>query len=227
MSVLQLEAFEAPIKGKRLRWYLGHDHPIAYPPGFQEQIFTESPPFQRKILITTHNSSEAWKLVDRYDALFIPQTPMEWSLILAFIQNINHPSLIILTPEVQVPTAFYQKINQLGPKLPTLVVFSLLTTPTLTPLTMFDATFFPPSKELESATEQVQLILQSLVTTDILRMFVLKDAIRDLKVAGATLVVSTIEESKASLYWYYTSESNQQGKRLIETVIQTLLKRSV
>jgi len=227
MSVLQLEAFEAPIKGKRLRWYLGHDHPIAYPPGFQEQIFTESPPFQRKILISSHNSSEAWKLVDRYDALFIPQTPMEWSLIIAFIQNIHHPCLVILTPEVQVPTAFYQKINQLGPKLPTLVVFSLLTSPIITPLIIFDATFFPPSKELESATEQVELILQSLVTTDILRMFVLKDAIRDLKVAGATLVVSTIEESKASLYWYYTSESNQQGKRLLETVIQTLLKRSV
>jgi len=223
MSV-QLEAFEASIKGRRLRWFLTPDSPIAYPPGFQEQVYTESPAFQRKILLTSHQSSEAWKVVDRWDTIFTPQTPMEWSLILAFLQNTPTPSCILITPEVQVPVAFYQKsLHQTIP--PTIVALSMISSPTLTPLISFDATFFPSAKELEGFTEQTTLVLQSLLTPDILRTFVLKDAIRDLKSAGATIVVSSIEESKSSLYWYYTSESSTKGKQLIDIIIQTLLKR--
>jgi len=223
---IQLEAFEAPIKGRKIRWFISRDQPISYPPGFQEQIFTEHPPFQRKILLSSHSSSEAWKLVDIYDAIFVPQTPMEWSLIIAFIQNITAPCLIIITPEVQVPVAFYQKSSQL-PKPPCIVTFNILSSATVTPLTIFDAIFFPPSKDLESCTDQVQLLLQNHLSSEFLRSFIVKDVIRDLKSAGATIVISSIEESKSSLYWYYTSETTPKGKRLMEELIQTLLKRNV
>ena len=223
---IQLEAFEAPIKGRRIRWFLSQDQPISYPPGFQEQILTEHPPFQRKILLSSHSSSEAWKLVDTYDAIFLPQTPMEWSLILAFIQNNLSPCLIIITPELQVPVAFYQKSAQL-PKPPCIIAFNILSSATVTPLTVFDATFFPPSKDLESYIDQVQSLLQSYLSSDFLRSFIIKDVIRDLKSAGATIVISSIEESKASLYWYYTSDSAPKSKRLIEEIVQTLLKRNV
>jgi len=223
MSV-QLEAFEASIKSRRMRWFLTPNSPIAYPPGFQEQIYTEITSLQRKILLTSHQSSEAWKLVDRWDTVFIPQTPMDWSLILAFLQNTPTPSCILITPEVQVPVAFYQKSQQHKTS-PTIIAVSMISSASVTPLIAFDATFFPPAKELEGFIDQTTLILQSLLTADILRSFVLKDAIRDLKSAGATIVVSSIEESKSSLYWYYTSESHPKGTQLLDTVIQTILKR--
>ena len=94
----------------------------------------------------------------------------------------------------------------------------------VTPLTVFDATFFPPAKELENYIEQTNGLLKSLITNDILRTFVIKDAIRDLRAAGATLVVSSIEESKSSLYWYYVSEG-QIKNQLLDRVISTLLRR--
>jgi len=213
MSV-QLEAFESSIKNRRLRWFLTD---ISYPPGFQEQIYNESPPFQRKLLITSHKSSEAWKLVDAWDAVFLPQSPLEWSLILAYIQNVPS-SLVCITHEVQTPTAFYQKAKT------TTITFSDISVPSITPLINFDATFFPPANILENYLEETKTILNSLVSTDLLKTFILKEAIRDLKTAGATLVISSIEESKASLYWYYTSTS-QIKHTLLDTVIQTILRR--
>jgi hypothetical protein len=213
MSVL--EAFESSIKNRRVRWFL--TDLVYYPPGFQEQVYTEAPSFQRKILITSHKSSEAWKLVDSWDAVFLPQAPLEWSLILAYLQN-TPVSIVCITPEVQTPTAFYQKVHT------TIVTFSSISSANISPLVTFDATFFPPAKELENYLDQTNGLLKSLVSQDFLRSFVLKDAIRDLKAAGATFVVSSIEESKASLYWYYVSE-NRVKEQLLDRVIQTLVRR--
>jgi hypothetical protein len=56
-NVVQLEAFEAPLRSRRIRWFLSPGTPITYPPGFQEQLFLETPPFQRRILLTTSASS--------------------------------------------------------------------------------------------------------------------------------------------------------------------------
>jgi hypothetical protein len=217
---LHLEAFEAPIKGRRLRWILTPDFPVSYPPGFQEQVFTESPPFQRRILIISHQSSEAWKLVDKWDAVFVPQTPVDWSIIIAYIQNTVKPCIVCITPEVQTPLAFYQKS---APFLPTIVSFTTIPIQQ-SPIT-FDAVFFPPARDIEPFSDTITVLLNTLLPQEILRSFVLKEAIRDLRTAGATLVVSSIEESKTSLYWYYTSESSGKERKLLDTVIQTLLKR--
>lgn len=114
--VVQLEAFEAPLRNRRIRWFLTPGAPITYPPGFQEQCFIESPPFQRRILLTTHASSEAWKLVDRWDAMFVPATAQDWSLVLTVALNQPPPCLIITTPEVKVPPLFSNGVKQLVPR---------------------------------------------------------------------------------------------------------------
>jgi hypothetical protein len=145
---------------------------------------------------------------------------VEWSLILAYVQNTPKPSILILTPEVQPPLAFYQK--SIGT---TLVVFSLISQATAQTPVSFDATFLPPAKDLDNV-DQINILLQRLVAPENLHNFSLKDAVRDLKSAGATLVISSIEESKASLYWYYVSEMTLKN-RLLDTVIQTLLKRNI
>jgi hypothetical protein len=216
MSV-QIEAFESSIKNRRIRWFLT-DSFISYPPGFYEQVYTESPLFQRKILITSHKSSEAWKLVDSWDSIFVPQTPVEWSIILAYLQNIASPSIVCISPEVQTPTAFYQKVKT------TTVTFSLFSSANIMPLIIFDATFFPPAKELENYVDQTNGILKCLLSNEMFRSFILKDAIRDLQSAGATLVLSSIEESKVSLYWYYVSVGSIK-ESLLDSVVQTILRR--
>jgi hypothetical protein len=224
--VVQLEAFEAPLRNRRIRWFLAPGSPITYPPGFQEQCFIESPPFQRRILLTTHASSEAWKLVDRWDAMFVPATPQDWSLILTVALNQPPPCLIIATPEVRIPPAFFQRCQAAGAKAPTIVCFQTLQLPAPpAPVTM-DATFFPPSKHMDDTLmEATQAALQQLLSSDTMRNFVLKDAIRDLKSAGATIAVSIIGDEQPTLYWYYASEQSSKKKDLFASIVQTLLAR--
>ena len=224
--VVQLEAFEAPLRNRRIRWFVTPNQPITYPPGFQEQCFIESPPFQRRILLTTHASSEAWKLVDRWDVMFVPATSQDWSLILTVALNQPPPCLIIATPEVKVPPAFFQRCQAAGAKAPTIVCFQTLQHPVpAAPVTM-DATFFPPFKTMDDTLmEATQAALHQLLSSDIMQNFVLKDAIRDLRSAGATIVVSSIGDATQSLYWYYAAEQASKKKDLFASIVQTLLAR--
>jgi hypothetical protein len=188
----------------------------------------ESPAFQRKVLLSSPASSEAWKLVDRWDAILHPVSGADWSIAVAVVCNQPAPCFIVVTPEVKVPLAFFQKLQQAGQKTPTLLYFQTLALPLLIPSTQitFDATFFPSSSVMEeSVLEATQAVLQQNIPSDTLRNFVLKDAIRDLRSAGATLVVSSIEEQFPTLYWYYASRSKIEDKPLLSSIVQTLLLR--
>jgi len=225
-NVVHLEAFEAPLRGRKLRWFLAQGQPISYPPGFQEQCFIENPPFQRRILLTSHTSSEAWKLVDKWDGILVPSSGADWSIVLAVALNQPGPCLVVLTPEVKAPQAVFQKFQQAGQKTPTIVWFQHLTLPATIPPITFDATFFPPSSAMEEqGLESTQAVLQQLLSSETLRTFVLKDAIRDLRSAGATLVVSGIEEQFPTLYWYYAAKNKTEEKQLLSSIVQTLLLR--
>jgi hypothetical protein len=225
-TVVQLEAFEAPLKGRRIRWFLTPNHGCTYPPGFQEQCFTESPPFARRVLLTAPQSSEAWKMTDKWDAVLLPTTPTDWSLVLTVILNQPPPSLIICTPEVRIPVAVFQKAAQAGVKAPTIVCFQDLSIPIPQAPITFDATFFPPARAAEDTLiEAIQTVLPQLVSSDQMRNFVVKDALKDLRGAGATIVVSSIEDTQAALYWYYASETRSKGKDLLASVVITLLSR--
>lgn len=73
--------------------------------------------------------------------------------------------------------------------------------------------------------EATQAALQQLLSSDTLRNFILKDAIRDLKGAGATIAVSSIGEEQPTLYWYYAAEQASKKKDLFASIVQTLLSR--
>jgi hypothetical protein len=225
-NVVQLEAFESSLQARRIRWFVPPGATALYPPGFQEQTFTESPPFQRRILITSPASSEAWKMTDRWDAVLMPQTPTDWSLVLTLLMNQPPPTLVLCTPETKVPSQIFQKCMTLGNKAPTIICLQTLSLP-LPPVPItFDATFFPPAKAVEDTLmDAMQTALQSLMSADKLGNFTVKDALKDLRGAGATLAVSSIDDVSPSLYWYYASEPKSKGKDLLASVVQTLLSR--
>jgi hypothetical protein len=225
--VFQLEAFESSIRGRRVRWFIAPGSPSIYPPGFQEQIYTDTPPFVRKILITCHTSSEAWKLTERWDSILLPSTPTDWSLVLTLVINQPSPTLIVCSPEVRIPLPFFQKCNALGNKAPTIICLQHLSLPLPPAAVTFDATFFPPTKAVDDTLmEAMQNALQNLISADKISNFVVKDALKDLRGAGATLVISAIEDPDPSLYWYYASETKSKGKDLLSSVVYTLLNRS-
>ncbi len=225
-NVVQLEAFESPLRGRRIRWFLAPGSPALYPPGFQEQLFLENPPFQRRILVTCSSSTEAWKLTDRWDTIFQPTAAMDWSLLLTFLLHQPQPCLVVCTPEVKVPPVLFQKLLPLGLKAPTIVCFQTLALPLPQVPVTFDATFFPPAKAVElTLMDAMHAALVQLISADKLGAFNIRDALKDLRGAGATLAVSTIEEPDPSLYWYYASETKTEGKSLLASVLQTLMSR--
>jgi hypothetical protein len=231
-NVVQLEAFESSIKGRRIRWFLPPGAPTVYPAGFIEQIFTETPQFQRRILLTNSLAQESWKLADRWDYILQPQTPMEWSLVLTLVLNLQAKTIIVCTPDLQVPPAFFTRCStqttakQTHP-LPTICYFQTLASPLPPDIVRFDATFYPPAKAVdESLMEAMQLSLERLMSADKLGSFSVKDALKDLRGAGATLVVSSIEDPDPYLYWYYASEPKVRGKDLLASVVFTILNRT-
>jgi hypothetical protein len=225
-KVVQLEAFESSLKARRIRWFVSPLLPTIYPPGFQEQLFTESPPFQRRILLTSTASSEAWKMTDKWDMILVPQTQMDWSLTLTVLMNQPPPTLVISTPETRIPPQIFQKCAHMGAKAPTFICLQTLSHPLPQAPISFDATFFPPAKDVEDTLmDAMQNALKSVISDHKLGDFTVKDALKDLRGAGATLVVSSIEETEPTLYWYYASEQRAKGKDLLTAVVQTLLHR--
>ena len=155
-----------------------------------------------------------------------PVTGTDWSIVLTVVLNQPAPCLLVLTPEVKAPQAVFQKFQQQGAKAPTVVWFQNLVLPVPSSPITFDATFFPPSSAMEDqGLESTQSVLQQLLPSETLRTFVLKDAIRDLRGAGATLVVSGIEEQFPTLYWYYAAKHKTEEKPLLSSIVQTLLLR--
>jgi hypothetical protein len=225
-NVVQLEAFESSLKARRIRWFISPLLSAIYPPGFQEQLLTESPPFQRRILLTSTASSEAWKMTDKWDMILVPQTQLDWSLILTVLLNQPPPTLVIATPETRIPPQIFQRCAQMGSKGPTFICLQGLSLPLPQSPTTFDATFFPPAKDVEDVLmDAMQTALLSVLSAHKLGDFTVKDALKDLRGAGATLVVSSIEETEPTLYWYYASEQKARGKDLLTSVVQTLLHR--
>jgi hypothetical protein len=227
-NVVQLEAFEAPLHTRRIRWFLRQGAPASYPPGFKEQCFLETPPFAKRILLTAPTSSEAWKVVDRWDAVFVPVSPADWSLALTVVLHQPAPSIVLLTPECRAPPAFFQKLSQAGAKAPLVVQFATLTVPPPPPQISFDATFFPPARKLEDvAVEATQLVFQQLLSSYMLQNFTLKDAIRDVKAAGASFVISSIGDPEPTIYWYYATETKSKTNDTLSATLQTLLLREL
>jgi hypothetical protein len=120
----------------------------------------------------------------------------------------------------------FQKAAQAGVKAPTIICLQTLAVPMPQAPITFDASFFPPAKAVEDTLiDAIETVLPTLVSSDQMRNFVVKDALRDLRSAGATIVVSSIDDGQATLYWYYASEYKSKGKDLLATVVQTLLSR--
>lgn len=224
MSVVQVDAFETPLHGRHIRWFVpSRTALVGFPPGFEEQINTESPPYKQRMLIMSPKCSEAWKLFEKWDAVFVPHTSVDWSLILTWLQKIPPTTLVVLSPDLAVPLAFFQKCKQLQTQ-PTLIHFQYIHNEPYRPLQqiVYDDTFFPQLSE--QFLDTVQGILQSALSADILQKLVLKDVLNDLRAADAALVISYDTRRQGGLYWYYVTEQKETPSQLL-TIVQAIAKR--
>jgi hypothetical protein len=127
---------------------------------------------------------------------------------------------VVFAPEVLPPTAFFTKAKQVLPKV-TLIHVQTFQQESFKPLSItYDDTFFP--KIQEQNLEFVQGILQQTLAKETLKNLVLKDVLRDLRAAGASLVVTR----QNSLYWYYMSE-HKKPNNVLGAILRTFLQREI
>ena len=84
-QTVALEAFEHSLRGKRSVWILGASQTIAFPPGFQDQILSETPAIQRKTLMIAPTTPESWRLMEKWDAILTITNNHDWSVALTFL----------------------------------------------------------------------------------------------------------------------------------------------
>jgi hypothetical protein len=136
------------------------------------------------------------------------------------------PCLAFVTPECRPPAVFLTRSLQGSKGNITIVCLQTLALPLPQAPITFDATFYPPAKAVEDTLmEAMQQSLQQLVSLGKIGSFTVKDALKDLRGAGATLAVSSIEERESTLYWYYATEAKVKGRDLLSSVVYTLLNR--
>jgi hypothetical protein len=201
--VISLEAFEATLRGTITTWYLKDGSP-AHAPGFAEQIYTESPPVQRKILLAAPKSSQAWTVIDDWSIIYRPQSSQDWSIVLTIIQNQGAPFLVCSTPDLQIPQAFFQRLSQKSNPHMTFIMYAALGT-----LPQADTYFFPCISPVD--THDIELLDKTIKKLIGNAPFQLKEALKDIYGAQAGLVVSRVDLSHYSVFWYYASGGQKKG----------------
>jgi hypothetical protein len=221
-SLVSLEAFEANLRGTVSIWYLKDGAP-AHAPGFAEQIYTESPPIQRKILLAGQHASQAWNVVDAWDIVYRPAGEHDWSIVLAILQNQRVPYLVCATPDVRIPAVFFQKLLQRTNPLMTFILYSVLgqASPLAGSPIKPHTYFFPSISPIDSLQiEQMESVIKNLLGN---APFNIKEALRDIYSSQAGLVVSRLETAHNSVYWYYASAGQKKPASAFVEVVNAYL----
>ncbi len=228
-STVSLEAFEHSTRGRRIVWILPTNS-LELPAGFHEFLTTEAPKVQRKVLLCSPQTNEAWRHLELWDSILSLQSSQDWSLALTHCLYQPQPSLIVIAPEVKVPLAFYQKIGQAKDR-PTVVQMHPLQTPFDRAHLAADIIIFPAlTNPSDSEVDTLFAILQQTGTEQAKQSKqIFRDILRDTRAAGASVLVSTLGEQlgRASLYWYYATPPVRSAKsQQVLAVVKAVLERT-
>ena len=195
MGSISLEAFDENLRGRISQWILPSDT-CSLPNGFYDQLISGSAPFQTHILLLSKQDSKAWHLAFPWEMTFIPESPTDWSLFLSILQHLRGPILLVVSPKLTVPAAFWQKAMT-NTKV-TCVCLKDITSET-NHAVLAHAIFFP-KLDLITDTQFIKIgstlpaaVQQSLQNLD------LRSIYRELRGSGASLCLSLID-SRSGTY---------------------------
>jgi hypothetical protein len=189
MGSISLEAFDENLRGRISQWILPSDL-SSLPNGFYDQLISGSAPFQTHILLLSKQDSKAWHLAFPWEMTFIPESQTDWSLLLSVLQHLKAPVLVITSPKLNVPQAFWQKTLTI-PKVPTFICLKDISAESQTLLP--HAIFFPKldlitdTQFIKCASNLAPAIQQTIKNLD------LRSIYRELRGSGASLCLSLIE----------------------------------
>jgi hypothetical protein len=210
MSSISLEAFDSNLRGRISQWILPSEETCSLPNGFFDQLISGSTTFQTSILLLSKQDSKAWHLAYPWEMTFVPESSTDWSLLLSILQHLKGPQLIVASPKLQVPQAFWQKCLTLGPgKVPTCVSLKYISD---TPGTLMPHSIFFPKLDLITDTQFIKIpsifpiaIQQSIQNLD------LRSIYRELRGSGASLCLSLTESRGGVPYTNQVGTIQQNG----------------
>ena len=211
MSSISLEAFDANLRGKISQWILPSEETCSLPNGFIDQLISGSAAFQTSILLLSKQDSKAWHLAYPWEMTFVPESSTDWSLLLSILPHLKGPQLIVTSPKLQVPLAFWQKAMTLGQgKTPTFVSLKYIsdsTTGNLLPHSIFF-----PKLDLITDTQFIKIpsIFPVAVQTSI-KDLDLRSIYRELRGSGASLCLSLTESRGGVPYTHQVGTFQQNG----------------
>lgn len=191
MTSISLEAFDANLRGRISQWILPSSDICTMPNGFHDQLISGAPAFQTSILLLCKQDSRAWLLAHTWDLTFSPESPTDWSLTLSILQHLKAPLLIVTSPKVQVPAAFWQKCLISYKIAPTCVCLKEISE---TPVQIIPHSIFFPKLDLITDTQFLKIpsMFPTMVQKSIQNLD-LRSIYKELRGSGASLCLSLID----------------------------------
>ena len=190
MGSISLEAFDENLRGRISQWILPSET-CSLPNGFYDQLISGSAPFQTHILLLSKQDSKAWQLAFPWEMTFIPESQTDWSLFLSVLQHLKSPALVVISPKLQVPQAFWQKALT-NAKAPTFICLKDISIDVQ--LNTLPHAIFLPRLDLITDTQFIKAAtgLNSAVQQSIQNLD-LRSIYRELRGSGASLCLSMID----------------------------------
>ena len=211
MNSISLEAFDENLRGKISQWILPSEGLSSLPNGFYDQLISGSAQFQTSILLLSKQDSKAWHIAYPWEMTFIPESNTDWSLLLSIIQHLKGPILIVASPKIQVPQAFWQKCMAYGQgKAPTCVLLKNISDSNSGSL-LPHSIFFP---KLDLITDTQFIKIPSMFHTGIqqsIQALDLRSIYRELRGSGASLCLSLSESRLGVPYTNQVGTIQQNG----------------
>jgi len=187
MGSISLEAFDENLRGRISQWILPFEI-CSLPNGFYDQLISGSAQFQTHILLLSKQDSKAWLLAFPWEMTFIPESQTDWSLLLSILQHLKSPILVVTSPKLQVPQAFWQKA-MMNLKAPTFICLKDISSDVQ--LTVLPHAIFFPKLDVITDTQFIKVTTGLPAAIQVLiKTLDLRSIYRELRGSGASLCLS-------------------------------------
>lgn len=193
---IEVDAFNTQLHGAKI--LCQGPFPNNKLPPLLESVSVLRDPFKKKVLLTKTAFALSKSMALTYDATFQMNDVSDWTLALTYIVNAPKPVLVI-AEDVQVPDGVW-------PRLTKGITFIHITSQPVKVSTPYDAIFFAPIEDINST--YADYVYRNLLTVfrSTYAQKEYREILQELRIAGAGLAWTRIQEStpSGSIYWYDT-----------------------
>ena len=197
MQTINIEGLSTPLRGAK---HLVLRAPNMRMPDFAD-FLSGGEPIQRYLLLTGRNGDMSANFWFPWNAVLTLVDGRDWNYALTYLANAPKPLFCLVDDSLTVPEAFLRRI-------PASVTFVQLAQPTAELATSmalphYDSVFLAPIDDIGSKFyESALTVLQRVFTKH--KDYDMKEVLRELRVAGAGIMWTRIQESDpgGAVYWY-------------------------